>query len=99
MSPGSESGALKAIKTVDGASEYAEAQGVKEPDTVDVLVEADMDIRRSLFHALARAQYPILMMRPMDMSLGRHIPAGDRRRKGGTIRCWQYTDARLQVLF
>lgn len=65
---GSESGALKAIKAVDGVK-YAEAQGVKEPDTVDVLVEADMDIRRPLFHALARAQYPILMMRPLDMSL------------------------------
>lgn len=65
---GSESGALKAIKTVDGVK-YAEAQGVKEPDTVDVLIEADMDIRRPLFHALARAQYPILMMRPMDMTL------------------------------
>jgi len=65
---GSESGAIKAIKTVDGVK-YAEAQGVKEPDTVDVLVEADMDIRRPLFHALARAQYPILMMRPLDMTL------------------------------
>ena len=65
---GSESGTLKAIKTVDGVK-YAEAQGVKEPDTVDVLVEADMDIRRPLFHALARAQYPILMMRPLDMTL------------------------------
>ena len=65
---GSESGALKAIKTVDGVR-YAEAQGVKEPDTVDILVEADMDIRRPLFHTLARAQYPILMMRPLDMSL------------------------------
>jgi len=65
---GSESGVLKAIKTVDGVK-FAEAQGVKEPDTVDILVEAGMDIRRPLFHALARAQYPILMMRPLDMSL------------------------------
>jgi len=77
---GSENSALKAIKAVDGVK-YAEAQGVKETDTVDILVEADMDIRRPLFNALARAQYPILMMRPLDMSLEDiflRVTAGDK---------------------
>lgn len=61
---------IKVIKEIPGVK-YVEAQGVYEPDTVDVLVEAeeDIDIRRSLFHALSRAQYPILQMKSMDMTL------------------------------
>lgn len=61
---------IKVIKDVPGVK-YVQAQGVHEPDTVDVLVEAeeDIDIRRALFHALSRAQYPILQMKSMDMTL------------------------------
>lgn len=61
---------IKVIKEIPGVK-YVEAQGVYEPDTIDVLVEAeeDIDIRRSLFHALSRAQYPILQMKSMDMTL------------------------------
>ncbi|HVP17587.1 MAG TPA: ABC transporter ATP-binding protein [Spirochaetia bacterium] len=49
----------------------AEAVGSREPDTVDIVVEAgrESDIRRPLFHALARAGYPILMMKTMDLTL------------------------------
>ena len=49
----------------------AEVIGSREPDTVDVVVEArrDVDIRRPLFNALARAGYPILMMKTMDLTL------------------------------
>jgi len=49
----------------------AESLGSKEPDTVDVAVEArrESDIRRPLFDALAKASYPILMMKTMDLTL------------------------------
>lgn len=61
---------VKVIKDIPGVK-YVQTQGVHEPDTVDVMVEAEegIDIRRSLFHALSRAQYPILQMKSMDMTL------------------------------
>ena len=50
---------------------YVEAQGVREPDTVDVWIEAekDIDVRRPVFNALSRAGYPILQMKSMDLTL------------------------------
>lgn len=65
-----ENQVLKVIKEISGVK-FVESQGVHEPDTVDVLVEAekDIDIRRSLFYALSRAQYPILQMKSLDMTL------------------------------
>ncbi|HUI70536.1 MAG TPA: ABC transporter ATP-binding protein [Spirochaetia bacterium] len=49
----------------------AEALGSKEPETIDVVVEAkrEADIRRPVFNALAKAGYPILMMKSMDLTL------------------------------
>jgi ABC-2 type transport system ATP-binding protein len=49
----------------------ASSIGSREPDTVDLVVEAqrEKDIRRPLFHALAKAGYPILMMKTMDLTL------------------------------
>jgi ABC-2 type transport system ATP-binding protein len=49
----------------------ADAAGSKEPETVDVIVEArrDKDVRRDLFTAFARATMPILMMKSMDLTL------------------------------
>jgi len=46
-------------------------RGSFEPGTVDMVIEPeeDVDIRRPVFNALSRAGYPILMMRPMDLSL------------------------------
>lgn len=46
-------------------------QGIKEPDTVDILIEAekDTDLRRPIFNALSQANYPILMMRSLDLTL------------------------------
>jgi ABC-2 type transport system ATP-binding protein len=48
-----------------------EAQGVREPGTIDLLVEAESeaDIRRAVFAALSQAGYPLLMMRAVDLSL------------------------------
>ncbi len=46
-------------------------QGSHEEGTVDILVEAekDTDIRQQVFASCAAANLPILMMRPVDMSL------------------------------
>lgn len=65
-----EKQAVKVLRDVAGIK-YVEAQGVKEPDTVDVWVEAekDIDVRRPIFHALSRAGYPILQMKSMDLTL------------------------------
>ena len=45
--------------------------GSKEPDTVDVVIEAkrEADIRRPVFNALAKAGHPILLMKTMDLTL------------------------------
>lgn len=46
-------------------------QGSHEEGTIDLLVEAerDADIRKAVFSSCAAADLPILMMRPLDMSL------------------------------
>ncbi len=61
---------LALIRKLDNVIK-ADAIGKKEPDTVDVVVEAkrETDIRRPLFNALAKAGYPILMMKTMDLTL------------------------------
>lgn len=50
---------------------FVEVQGIRETDTVDILVEAekDTDIRRLIFKALSQADLPILMMRSLDLTL------------------------------
>ncbi len=55
---------IEGVKSVD-------VQKSTEENAVEVLVEAhkDSDVRRAIFKALSKADYPILMMRPMDMSL------------------------------
>ena len=49
----------------------AEVTGSREEGTIDLLIEAerDHDIRRPLFAALAKADWPILMMKTMDVTL------------------------------
>jgi ABC-2 type transport system ATP-binding protein len=51
--------------------QYVENMGSKEPDSHDFLIETDKetDVRKPLFNALSRAGYPILMLRPMDLTL------------------------------
>jgi len=60
----------KIIHGISGTRTVDE-MGTKEPGTYDFLVESDRhsDIRRPLFMALAKAGYPILMLRPMDIEL------------------------------
>lgn len=65
-----EKKALKVIKEVQGVK-YAEVQGVREEGTVDIIVEGDtgVDVRRAIFSALSRANYPILQMRSLGLTL------------------------------
>lgn len=48
-----------------------EVQGTVEKGTCDILVEAkqDKDIREALFWKLSKAEVPVLMMKPVDLSL------------------------------
>jgi ABC-2 type transport system ATP-binding protein len=48
-----------------------EIQNSVEKDTVDLLVEAkqDKDIREELFWKLSKAEVPVLLMKPVDLSL------------------------------
>ncbi|HYW83324.1 MAG TPA: ABC transporter ATP-binding protein [Spirochaetia bacterium] len=66
----SERDVLAAIRGVPDVV-VVNAIGTREPDTVDVVVEArkEKDIRRPLFSVLAKAGYPILMMKTMDLTL------------------------------
>ena len=65
-----EKPALELVRGLDHVVK-AEALGSREPDTVDIVVEAgrDKDIRRPLFNAFAKAGWPILMMKTMDLTL------------------------------
>ena len=67
---GPEKLVVKIIQELPGVH-FAEAQGIREVNTVDVVVEADakVDIRRPLFNAMSKASYPILMMKSQDMTL------------------------------
>lgn len=67
---GEENLILKAIQEIDGINNL-ESLGVREPGTIDLIVEADpdVDIRRPLFHAMSKASCPILMMKSLDMTL------------------------------
>jgi len=67
---GPEKQVLKLLHDIPGIK-LAESLGIKEHDSVDVMIEADkdLDIRKSLFFALSRAQYPILQLKAMDMTL------------------------------
>ncbi len=61
---------IKTLENMAGISQV-EPRGVREPGTVDVMVESETeeDIRRPLFYALSQANLPILMMKAMDLSL------------------------------
>ncbi len=58
------------LKAVPGIKKLDVRKSVEE-GTMDATIEAekDTDIRKDVFNAMAKANHPILMMRPMDMSL------------------------------
>lgn len=61
---------IKILNKLTGVKEIL-PQGVKEPNTIDILIEAekDTDLRRPIFNALSQSNYPILMMRSLDLTL------------------------------
>ncbi len=67
---GSESAATKVIRSLSGVK-FVEGLGVKEKDTVDILIESakGVDIRRAMFNAMAKANMPILMIKYVDVTL------------------------------
>jgi ABC-2 type transport system ATP-binding protein len=48
-----------------------EEDGVKEPNTVDLIVDGknDRDIREDLFNAFSTANIPLLMIKPLNLTL------------------------------
>jgi ABC-2 type transport system ATP-binding protein len=48
-----------------------EDDGVKEPNTIDLVVESknDRDIREDLFNAFSKANMPLLMIKPLNLTL------------------------------
>ncbi|MDR0819060.1 MAG: ABC transporter ATP-binding protein [Oscillospiraceae bacterium] len=60
----------KVLREIDGV-QYADVTIQAEPGAYDFLVEAkpNVDIRKPMFSALAKAGYPILQLKSMDLSL------------------------------
>jgi ABC-2 type transport system ATP-binding protein len=60
----------KTLREVEGVT-FVEEIGVKEPDSMDFMIESERkaDVRRAIFNLMARAGKPILMLRPMDVTL------------------------------
>jgi ABC-2 type transport system ATP-binding protein len=60
----------RVLRNVDGVL-YAESASEAEPGAYDYLVEAkpNVDVRKPMFTALAKAGYPILQLKPLDLSL------------------------------
>jgi ABC-2 type transport system ATP-binding protein len=67
---GPQAEVTKAIRGLLGVS-FCEARGSSETGSMDYVIEADMnvDIRKPLFYELAAKSYPILMLKPLDISL------------------------------
>ncbi len=67
---GSGEAVANLLRALPGVKDL-EVQGVREPGTVDVLVEAekDVDLRRPIFEAASEANHPLLMMRSLDLTL------------------------------
>jgi len=67
---GADSTVRKALMDLRGVK-YVEASMSKEPNTMDYIIESDknVDVREDVFRAMSRINRPILMMRPMDVTL------------------------------
>ena len=67
---GPKDAVLTLLRSRDGVKS-AEAVGEIEARSYDFLVESmpNVDVRKPLFHALAMAEFPILMLRPQNASL------------------------------
>jgi ABC-2 type transport system ATP-binding protein len=67
---GKEQAVYSVLKSVDGMIDVTK-MGEKEPGVYEFTIESapDSDIRRAVFHALAKADCPLLGMRTAEMSL------------------------------
>ncbi|HHV96035.1 MAG TPA: ABC transporter ATP-binding protein [Clostridiaceae bacterium] len=67
---GPKSSVINLIKQIYGIK-YVEAQTEKEKDVVTYIVECDkdLDVRKPIFFAMAKAGYPILELKSVGMSL------------------------------
>jgi ABC-2 type transport system ATP-binding protein len=67
---GPKSSVEKFVRDIYGVK-YIEANIEKEKEVINYIIESDknIDIRRPLFFAMAKAGYPILELRSMDMTL------------------------------
>lgn len=67
---GPERQIISTLRTVAGVKKVTPI-GSQEPDTMDFHIEAPRgsDVRQGIFYALARAGYPMLMLKPMDTTL------------------------------
>ena len=65
-----EKSVSRIIREISGVN-YVEALGVKEKNSTDFLIETEpgTDVRRALNNQLAKSGYPILMLRPVDVTL------------------------------
>ena len=67
---GDETNIRKALREVRGVR-YVEAIGVKEEGTLDFILESErsQDVRADVFRTMVNLQNPVLMFRPMDVTL------------------------------
>jgi len=67
---GPQNDVLKALKAVPGVS-YAEAIGSRDADSTAYLIESEenLDVRKSIFYAMAEKRWPIIGMDVMGMDL------------------------------
>ena len=65
-----EKSVSRIIREISGVK-YVEALGVKEKGSTDFVIETEtgVDVRRALNNQLAKSGYPILMLRPVDVTL------------------------------
>lgn len=67
---GDEARVLAALRAVEGVTN-AESTGLRADGSFDAMLETgrDLAIRKEIFHALAQLDAPLLLMRPMDLTL------------------------------
>ncbi len=65
-----EKQAAKLLREIPGITSV-EFQGEREKGTSDFVIEtgSELDVRKTVFNGMSRSGYPLLMMRPLDMSL------------------------------
>lgn len=65
-----EKQATKLLRDIHGITSV-QYQGEREAGTSDFVVETDseLDVRKTVFNGMSKSGYPLLMMRPLDMSL------------------------------